>query len=331
MTSLMLSELRESPDVVERMLTQNEATVAARMAEWRASAPSWIATVARGSSDHASAFFCYSVMARLGVPAWSMPPSVMRFGGGPQMNPACAVIALSQSGASPDLIDATRAARDRGAQTHAWVNAAGSALAEVAQLPLALHAGIERSVAATKSCIAQMVCGQHFVSHWLGDAAMLQGLRDLPTALRQACERDTTSIVEALTHADHAFVIARGAGLAVAQEMALKLQETSGIHAQAYSAAEVQHGPMALIQPGFVVLSLASAGPDQASVRATAAALAARGAQVVPLEMDGLQVHEALAPIAALQRFYAACEALARARGRDPDQPPHLSKVTQTR
>jgi glutamine---fructose-6-phosphate transaminase (isomerizing) len=330
MSSQMLTELRQAPEAVARMLEANDAAVAVRMAAWREQSPKWIATVARGSSDHASAFFAYRAMALTGVPVWSMPPSIMRYSSGPQLDPSCAVVGVSQSGASPDLVDAVRGARERGAQTLAWVNAPTSALGDAAQWSVNLQAGTERSVAATKSCLAQLVCGQHLLAHWLNGLELLAQLRELPEALRAACERDVSPTVDALQAADRAFVIARGASLAVAQEMALKLQETSGIHAQAYSAAEVQHGPMALIEPGFVVLCLAPPGPEQEGVLQTAQALAARGARVVQLA-TGLRIDNALAPIAALQAFYAACEALARARGRDPDHPPHLSKVTQTR
>jgi glucosamine--fructose-6-phosphate aminotransferase (isomerizing) len=249
-------------------------------------------------------------------------------------------MALSQSGRSPDLIAPIEFAATHGARTIAWVNEIASPLARAAQWALDLRAGQERSVAATKSYIAQLAAGARLVAAWQDDASLGAALARLPGALAHAAEADWSPLVSTLQDAQRMLVIGRGLGLAVAMEAALKLKETCGIHAEAFSGAEVRHGPMALIEPGYPVLILALRGPAQAGLLALAADLRARGAQVLLAAPPGtpgssLALHPApdedLEPITAIQSFYPAVEALARARGADPDRPPHLAKVTTTR
>jgi len=168
----------------------------------------------------------------------------------------------------------------------------------------------------------------------------LRGALDgLPRALERASGQDWRRGVSALKDADRLFVIGRGLGLPIAMETALKFKEVCGIQAEAFSGAEVKHGPMALIEEGYPLLVFAPRGPAQAGLLALADEMRRRGARVLvaapvgtpdaelPLVVAG---HEDLDPIAAIQTFYLAVEALARARGLDPDKPRHLSKVTLT-
>jgi glutamine---fructose-6-phosphate transaminase (isomerizing) len=164
-------------------------------------------------------------------------------------------------------------------------------------------------------------------------------LHALPVTLRQAAAEDWSSGVEVLKDATQLFVIGRGTGLAMAMEAALKFKETCAIQAEAFSGAEVKHGPMALIDEGYPLLVLAPRGPAQAGLLALADEMRARGARVLlaaPAGTRGVNLpvietaHPELDGIAMIQSFYPMVEALARARGFDPDKPRHLAKVTKT-
>jgi glucosamine--fructose-6-phosphate aminotransferase (isomerizing) len=203
-----------------------------------------------------------------------------------------------------------------------------------------LHAGEECSVAATKSFICQLVAGVRVVEAWQRDDALHTALRALPEVLVQAARADWSAGTEVLTDIEHMFVIGRGTGLAVAMEAALKFKETCAIQAEAFSGAEVKHGPMALIDKGYPLLVFAPRGPAQSGLLAMADEMRARGALVLlaaPAGTAGCQlpiVESAsleLDPVSAIQSFYPMVEALSRARGFDPDRPRHLAKVTRTR
>jgi glucosamine--fructose-6-phosphate aminotransferase (isomerizing) len=249
------------------------------------------------------------------------------------------VIAISQSGRSPDLIDYARAARDAGARVAALVNTPGSPLEDVATHVLPLGAGPERSVAATKSFLCSLSALIHLTGRWAGDAAALEALDGLPALLRQAASHDWSPVTATLGEARNLFVVGRGTGFAVALEAALKLKETCGLHAEAISSAEVQHGPMALVGAGFPVLFLAQNDESAEGTRALAERFRARGASVLvagPPELEpdlpiAVSPDPACTSASLIQSFYLAAAALAQARGFDPDVPPHLEKVTETR
>jgi glucosamine--fructose-6-phosphate aminotransferase (isomerizing) len=335
----MLVEAREGAEVVARQLAHDEDRWREFGALLRRSEPHALLTVARGSSDHAAHFAAYLVTARLGRLVTSLPMSLVTLY---QSRIACgslASFAFSQSGQSPDLVEPTRYFRSGGAVTAAFVNAPDSPLARAAEWLFCLHAGEERSVAATKSFIAQMLAGARLVAAWQDDDALRGALAALPAALQQAAQQDWSQAVQALRDVDRLFVIGRGLGLPVALEAALKFKETCGIQAEAFSGAEVQHGPMALIGEGFPLLVFAPRGPAQAGLLALARTMRERGARVLlaappgtpdaqlPLVPAGT---EDLDPLCAIQSFYPMVEALARERGLDPDRPPHLNKVTRT-
>jgi glucosamine--fructose-6-phosphate aminotransferase (isomerizing) len=335
----MLLEAREAAAAVSRQLASDTVAYADLGELLRNQPPASLLTVARGSSDHAAHFAAYLIMARLGRLVTSLPMSLVTLY---QSKIACrglAAFGFSQSGQSPDLVEPMKYFRGGGAVTAAFVNDAQSPLARAAQWVFPLHAGQETSVAATKSFIAQMTAGARLVAAWQDDIGMRAALARLPEALQRAANVDWSPAVEALRDADRLFVIGRGLGLPVALEAALKFKETCAIQAEAFSGAEVQHGPMALIDEGYPLLVFAPRGPAQAGLLALAQAMTARGAQVLLAAPAGTPhanlplvecAAEELDPIAAIQSFYPMVEALARARGFDPDRPRHLNKVTRT-
>jgi glutamine---fructose-6-phosphate transaminase (isomerizing) len=203
---------------------------------------------------------------------------------------------------------------------------------------VSLHAGRESSVAATKSYIASLSCITQLVASWTQDLELSASLARLPAQLARAWECDWTSAVASLTDAVNLFVIARGFGLGIAQEAALKLKETCGLHAEAFSSAEVKHGPMALVRAGFPVLMFSQDDETRAGIEQLAAEFAARGARVLlagarangATILPGVVAHPVIEPILLIQSFYRMANDLSLARGLDPDSPPHLNKVTET-
>ncbi len=340
--TLMALEAAEAPAAMRRMLTANHPALARLGEVLRSEPPSMVLTCARGSSDHASLYGKYLIEQYLRLPVASMAPSVVSVAGvRPRDLRNALVIAVSQSGRSPDILAAVEATADAGARVIAIVNDETSPLAQIASLIVPLHVGPEKSVAATKSCIASLAALADVVRHWAQDDGLERALEALPDHLVAAGHLDWSSMAHAFEAARNLFIISRGPGLGVAQEMALKLKETCAIHAEAFSAAEVEHGPAAIVRDGLPVLMLAP--PDQAGpeVIALAKRFAARGANVLCAGMevseDGVialpvpaGLDSSLAPIAWLPSFYAAVVKLSHARGLDPDRPPHLSKVTKT-
>lgn len=337
--SRMLAEALEAPAAIARQLAGGDHVYQGFGGLLRRCTPHSMLTVARGSSDHAAHFAAYLIMARLGLLVTSLPMSVITLYQSRIRAEGLVSLAFSQSGQSPDLVAPTAFFSAQGATTAAFVNDAASPLARAAHWVFPLHAGEESSVAATKSFIAQLVAGARVIASWQNDAAMETAIRALPEILERAKRADWSAAVEALKDADRLLVIGRGTGLAIAMEAALKLKETCALQAEAFSGAEVQHGPMALIEEGYPLLIFAPRGPAQPGLLQLAQDMRERGARVLlaaPTGTPGAQLtltesgEADLDPICAIQSFYPMVEALARARGFDPDKPRHLAKVTRT-
>ncbi|WP_299258439.1 SIS domain-containing protein [uncultured Kushneria sp.] len=338
--SLMRDEALSAPQRIAEQWRVNRDTMA-QLGEVLRHRPLHDAmTVARGSSDHAAAYFARLMMQMTGRPCASLPLSLCTLDDTVWQVEHTLALAVSQSGRSPDLIEAQKALKSGGALSLAMVNAMDSPLAHGADHVIDLQAGEEKSVAATKSFLATLSASASVMAHWQQDHALLEGLAALPESLAQACRHEWDFGVEALRDVDKLLVIGRGAGLPIAQEAALKFKETCVIQAEAFSGAEVQHGPMALVGRDYSVLILAPKGNAQKGLVALADTFRARGARVL-LAADAsvasrdLTVadapHEALAPLCAIQSFYLMIEALSRVTGHDPDRPEFLDKVTQTR
>ncbi|GHB27829.1 SIS domain-containing protein [Salinicola rhizosphaerae] len=337
--SLMLEEARSAAESLRAQWQANAGAVAVLGRGLREADLHGAVTVARGSSDHAAAYFAYLGMKRLGLPIASLPPSLTTLANAPWRVRGQLAVAISQSGASPDLVATQRALAEGGARTLALVNTADSPLAAVSGDELSLHAGVERSVAATKSYLATLAACAHLIGAWHDDAALLSALERLPERLALAAECGWQPAIEALAGVDRLMVIGRGVGLSIAQEAALKFKETCAIQAEPFSAAEVKHGPMALIGPGYPVLVFAPPGPDQAGLLELAEWLESVGATVLLAADDSVAKrrlplidagHDDLQPLSVIQSFYMMAARLAIARGEDPDRPRHLQKVTRT-
>ena len=334
----MFQEAGEAARVVARQVAANARVAAAIGERLRASPPRAVVTCARGSSDHAATFAKYLIETRTGVLTSSAALSVSSVYAAQQDLEGVLYVAISQSGKSPDLLAAVEAAKQGGAFTLALVNDETSPLAALADAVLPLHAGPELSVAATKSYIAALAAIVQMVAAWTQDDELAGALEALPAALSAAWEQDWSAGIEALREATNLYVLGRGVGFGIAQEAALKFKETCGLHAEAFSAAEVLHGPMALVKDGFPALVLAQHDETYAPALAMAQGLAERGATVLlaggtasgATTLPTGAGHPVLEPILAVQSFYRMAAGLSVARGYDPDRPPHLNKVTKT-
>lgn len=338
--SLMLREAREAPQAVARMIEANAPLCRELAGRLNAAPPPFAITCARGSSDNAATYLKYLLETRMGLVTASVGPSISSIYAGRLQARNALFLAVSQSGRSPDLLHLAQSARAEEAVTVALVNDAASPLAAICETTLPLRAGPELSVAATKSFIAALAAELQVCAHWSGDEALLAAVERLPGVLAAALREDWSAALPVLSRANNLYVVGRGLGYAAAQEMALKLKETCGIHAEALSAAELMHGPMTLAGPDFPVLALSQDDASLKSIDALVGRLTDRGVPVIvagpaqghgalSLGMDATD-DPVIAPIAMIQSAYPLIDAIARARGRDPDNPPHLRKVTET-
>jgi glutamine---fructose-6-phosphate transaminase (isomerizing) len=336
----MESDLHEAAEAVDRQRDDLAAPVNGLVSELNRCRPRVVVTCARGSSAHAATFAKHLFELRLGIPVAAAAPNIATVYRRALDLKDQLFLAISQSGRSDDLIETAAMARAAGAVTAAIVNDANSPLAGVSQIVLPLGAGSERSVAATKSFIASLAALLQLTAVWSDDPAMRSAHSRLATRLAQAGLLDWDAAVAVLTEADSMITIGRGPTLAIAREAALKLKETCELHAEAFSAAEFHHGPIALISSAFPILAFNPWDNAAASLSALAADLRSKGARVFVAEPGNPQSgrlpvlppdHPDADAICMIQSFYGLLVKLAAQRGTDADRPRHLQKITRTR
>lgn len=341
--TMMAREAAAAAALCGAQISRNAALMRQLGAVLRAKNPPFAATIARGSSDQAAAFAKMLFETRVATPTLSHAPSIgaLYQASSPRLR-GVPLFAISQSGRSPDLLRAAEDAQRQGAILIALVNDTDSPLAARADVVVPLHAGVETSVAATKSFIATLVALTHLCAAWAEDRALLAALEGIEPLLAAAARHDWRPALPILSPATRLLVLGRGFTLPIAGEAALKFKEVAGIHAEAFSLAEVAHGPMTLITAGDPVLIFAPGDAARAGLDARLADFGARGARTIlvdsfstpppaTLTLPALGAPDpALAAIAMIQSFYPLANALALARGRDPDHPPFLAKVTKT-
>jgi glutamine---fructose-6-phosphate transaminase (isomerizing) len=334
----MAVETSQAPSAVARLLTLEGANLEKLGQRLNKRNAPCIVTCARGSSDHAAAFFKYAVEIMLGVPVASMGPSIASLYGVNLRLENAVMVSVSQSGKSPDLVALQLAAKKAGALTIAIVNIVDSPLAAASDIVIPMHCGPELSVAATKSLISSCAALLAIVAAWSGDPALKRVVADLPVALDIALQQDWSAADEFAMH-QSGYVIGRGPSQPMALEAALKLKETASLHIEAFSAAEVMHGPLQLVTKDFPILAFIQ---DDATAKASIKALehlAQAGAKIFavsPLRLQGISLpmkatgHGLTDPLAMILSFYVLAERIARLRGLNPDTPSRLRKVTET-
>jgi glucosamine--fructose-6-phosphate aminotransferase (isomerizing) len=347
--TLMAAEIAEQPAVLARRL-ENVADVESARERLAAARPRFVLIAARGTSDHAALYAKYLVEVRLGLPAGLVSPSAYTVHGArPDLHDVL-FVAVSQSGGSPDLMDSLSVARECGALTLAVTNAPDSPLARGAELSVDVAAGAERAVAATKTYTAELLTLQLLLSgaHAARDAARVPEAAARTLELASAERLDLAADVCA---GERIVVTGRGYSYPTALEAALKLMETSYVSAQAFSGADLMHGPMAMIDSAVPTIAVVSPGRDGDAMvpvlerlgelggpvvrvgspsdgAAVSSPVASDGAASLPVASEGVAEH--LLPILEILPLQRLALTLALRRGVDPDRPRGLSKVTQT-
>jgi glutamine---fructose-6-phosphate transaminase (isomerizing) len=336
--TLLSVEIAAQPAVLARLRASEGARLTRLGARLAALRPRGLLIAARGSSDHAAVYAQYLFGLRARLPVALAAPSLFTvYDAAPRLD-GWIVIAISQSGASPDVVSVVAEARRQGVPSVALTDNAASDLARVADEVVPLCVDGERSVAATATFTASLFALAHLVAGWCGvdESSALAAVPE--RAERALASRGpAAALTRELVSADLAYVIGRGLGFPVALEWALKLKEVCGLHAEPYSAADYRHGPIAVATEGVPALLIDVDGPARSDLAALAEQLRARGARVLRASDDGAgdlpfpAGPEWLAPIPAAIAGQLLALELGLARGRDPDRPPGLSKVTRTR
>lgn len=323
----MQAEIKQAPTVFSNTVKSTVKNVPANIRAFY--------TIARGSSDAAANILSYEFMAQLGRPMTSLPPSVFSLGSGVDLA-GSAVVVISQSGASDDLVRAAKGAREKGAYVIALTNQPGSPVENAADMTVPINAGPERAIPATKTVIGSIAAGM----------ALLGGLKHgYATSCQNAAVVFATvgtnqpfpwsdQISATLAQSENVYVIGRGAGFGAAQEVALKLKETCALHAEAYSASEVLHGPLQLVTKPLTVLFLDTGEAiTQDSMNTAEKRFRTAGAQVYRIDISALTTADLVpAAVAAILLFicYGIILSTARILQMDPDSPNQLAKITRT-
>jgi glucosamine--fructose-6-phosphate aminotransferase (isomerizing) len=335
----MAAELREAPDAVRRQ-DESRAALLDLVAHCRRRPPQLVVTCARGSSAHAATFGKHLIERHLGIPVTEAAPNIATVYRQRLKLQGQLLLTISQSGRSDDLIEFSRMAKSSGATTVAIVNDAASPLAAVCDVALPMAAGPERSVAATKSFVASLSMLLRITAAWTDDAALHAAIDRLPDRLEKAAELDWDSALDTLAKARSLMTIGRGPTLPIAREAALKLKETCHLHAEAFSSAEFQHGPVALVSARYPILMFLPTDAAAAATTELAEDLRSKGAALFSTGPGGAAADRlpTLSPdqadadaVCVMQSFYALAVRLADRLGIDADRPRHLQKVTRTR
>lgn len=337
---LMETELHEAPHVVARQPELLAGPLGELAARLRRAPPQVMVTCARGSSAHAANFGKYLIERHLGVPVAAVAPSIMTIYRRDLRLKGQLFLTISQSGHSDDLVEAASSARANGALTAAIVNDTHSPLASACEIVLPMAAGQELSVAATKTFVASVAVLLGLAATWASERALQDALDRLPYRLAEATQLDWSNAIGALSAAKSLAILGRGPTLAVAQEASLKLKEVCNIQAEAFSGAEFQHGPIALVSESYPVLifmptdeaasTLAGVATDVSSKSSSVfvTGIRAGAAGVLPVLPPD---HPETDAVCLIQSFYSLAIRLAERLGVNVDQPRHLQKITRTR
>jgi glutamine---fructose-6-phosphate transaminase (isomerizing) len=335
----MAAEIVEQPAVLARLVARRtEITEVAKTIARRP--PRFALLAARGSSDHAALYAKYLIEVLLGLPAGLVSPStVTLYGARPDLRDVL-LVSVSQSGGSPDLVEFTETARERGALTVAVTNTPASPVHGAAEFALDIGAGTERAVAATKTYSATLLALYLLIDAVRGGDG--SAAAELATLAERALGTPVQRAIDRYRFVDRIITTGRGYSYATALESALKLAETSYLAARAYSGADLLHGPVAAIDEDTAVLAVAGAGRGGEAMHTVLATVAERGADVLTLgsaaedlpadiRIPVPRVAEELAPVLEILPVQRLALGLALARGGDPDRPRGLRKVTKTR
>lgn len=326
----MEQEAREAPARIAEQLRLNASRIEQLRSILAERKFRFVMMIGRGSSDHAGVFAKYLLEVETGIPVFAAAPSVATVYGRSLQLADALVIVASQSGRSPDILTQAEHAKRGGGYVVALVNDEGSPLAQKVDFVVPLHAGVEHSVAATKSYLATLAALLHIAAAWSDRAELTAGVQGLPQALVAAIDAPAQMLPEMFHNVGHLVILGRGLGFAIAKEMALKLKEVCSIHAEAFSSAEFLHGPVALANRALTVIDVTVLDESAAAHQKQIVEVQSRGVRVVSLNQVLRTVHPRIAPLLLLQRFYIDIAGIAVSLGNNPDRPAGLKKVTET-
>ena len=340
--SILRDEIREQPAALARALTEGQSAVGDLAAAARARDVRYLVLAARGTSDNAATYAKYLFEIACGIPVALAAPSVQTLYDADVNYQGALVIGVSQSGAGEDICEVITRARRGGALTAALTNTADSRLAQSAEHTLLCHAGPESAVAATKTYTTTLAVFALLAAAWTESPVLRDGLARIVAAAAEALtgEQAIAELARTLIHAERMLTVARGLHFATALEAALKVAETSSVTTQAFSSADLLHGPIASVAPHTPCLLFTPRGRTAAAVHEVAERLAAKGARVLLFAGDdtpnaALRLPdpgtELLAPLVDIIPAQLLAYHLTLARGMDPDQPQGLTKITSTR
>ena len=343
MSSLLEQEIMSQPTIIDRVLAEETGRIASITA--RLPPFSYVLIAARGSSDHAALYAKYAWAALGGYPVALAAPSLQTLYGRPPRLDGALVIGISQSGQSPDIIAVLEAARRQRRPTLAITNDDASPLARAADEVVLLHAGVEQSIAATKTYTAELAILAAFAAHFSGSKERMEELPMLPQALSTALEKaqSVAERAERYRYMTNCTVIGRGFNYATAFEIALKLKELTYVMATAYSSADFRHGPIATVETGSPVILIMPSGQTYGDLWELANELQRRDAELLIISdvaealsraQTSLPLHSALpewlSPIPAVIPGQLLALQLALTKRLDPDIPRGLHKITKT-
>lgn len=343
---LMWEEILEEPKTIERCIAKNRLLMEEIACHIRKADIDKVMIAARGTSDHAAVYAKYIIETELGLPVALAAPSVFTMYHGKLKLDRTLAIGISQSGKAADVLEVIRSAKESGAVTVSITNFPDSPLAMEAQYHLDCSAGLEKSVAATKTFLAQITLLAALTAAWAGNADMLARLESMPREIEKLIRSsdDIAEKVQRYRYMEECFVLARGMNYAIALESALKIQETCYVRAKAYATSDFYHGPYAMIEDGMPVFVFAPSGPSLKDVEAMITRLKDSGAELIVISdieelraqgdcsfsvpSAGSDIFSPFYNVVIAQMF--ACR-LALAKGLNPDTPRSLSKVTITK
>ncbi len=343
---ILHSEILEQPAAVARLLDAEAEPIRRLAADLASRQFNYVLIAARGTSDNAARYAQYLFGTTLGLPVALAAPSLHTLYGARLRFDGAFVIGISQSGQSPDICSVVEDARSAGVPTLAITNNASSPLAYAAENLIPLHAGVERSVAATKTYTTQLAAVALLALSMAGDTDGIAALHTIPAAIEAtlAIESRMAEIAAEMAGITSAVTISRGYNYATAWEIALKMKELTYVPTEPYSAADFQHGPIALLRDTFPVMLIGPQGAATDDLAALAVRMRSLGAHTiavsdVPAILEAashparlpVSVEERLSPLTSVIAGQLFALHLARARGLNPEQPRGLQKVTETR
>lgn len=343
--SILRKEIGEQPEVLARVLDRERANVARLSIRWRRSDIQYLTIVARGSSDNAATYAKYMFGALADLQTVLAAPSLYTlYGAEPNLKHSI-VLAISQAGESPDILAVVEAAKKQSVPTVAITNSPESSLAKTADDVILLHAGEEKSVAATKTFTASIGAFALLGAAWLGaKISYLDELLRMPELMEQALkvEQGVMALAERLLPMNHCAVIGRAFNYSAAFEVALKLKELTYVAAEPYSSADFLHGPVAMMDDKLHALLFAPSGRAHANAIEFLEKIRNKGGHLIGISDReeflamtdmGIRIPEApewLSPLLTVVPGQLLALHLARAKGYDVDRPRGLTKVTRT-